>query len=255
LSIRYEYGVVKRALASLYGLNETQQEGPFQARLINLQRLGVVGLRPGRGQAIAYGPPEMERLVFAMELSEAGLTPATIATVIEAQWHRVGQIFRAAQKTAMEDAGDDDIVLTVGAPRFTTGPWLAPDKPALPAINSCTIGRFGAQAQMLTNAMPRFLAINLSAQLRRFHAALIVASRGGRDVLLDGEEVPTEEERALAALRDQIDPLRKKFATAGGLTSEESRQLGLLLQREARLRDKTAKPRRSTKGSRRRGQN
>jgi hypothetical protein len=194
----------------------------------------------------------MERLVLAMELSEFGLTPAMIVTVVTRHWHRLGPIFRAAQKQAMLDPDDGDIILTLGAPRFTTGPWLEQDEKML-AINKTTVDDLCAHIQAwMTHSTPppRIIAVNLSARLRDFHAALIVASDGGQKVLIDDEEPPAPEARALAALRQKIDPLRKKFATAEGLTPEEAGQLGRLLQREAKLRDQANSPQRS--GSRRR---
>jgi hypothetical protein len=149
----------------------------------------------------------------------------------------------------IDDAGDADVILTLAAPTFTTGSWLAPDNPPMPAINKTTLGNLGAHLRLVlghSTPPPRVIAVNLSARLREFHAALIVASDGGRRVLLDGEEVPTKEARELAKLAGQIDPLRKQFAS-NGLTPAESRRLAVLLQREARLRDKAAKLPRGTK--------
>jgi hypothetical protein len=200
-----------------------------------------VSTRPGKGTAIAYGPAEMERLIFALETSEIGLSPATVANLIETQWHRLEPIFRDAQRSVMNDASDADIVLTIVAPCFATGPWLAPDNPPMPAFGKTTIGDLGAHMRLVlghSTPPPRLIAINLSTRMRDFHAALIVASEGGRRVLLEGEEIPTKEARELASLQDQIEPLRKKFANASCLTPAESRQLSLLLKRDARLRDK-----------------
>jgi hypothetical protein len=246
LTIKYEYGDVEKAFAAVYGVDDAVRQGPFRARITNAQKLGIFGAKPGKGVREAYGVTEMEKLLFFLELSELAFTPALISALIDTGWDDpIGPIFRTAQGGLVtEEPGGSDIILVMGSPAFTTGPWAA--QPYLPQVNSCKLRDLAAQVEdrmSQSTPPPRLIAINLSDRLRVFHIALIAASDGGRRVLIDGEEVPsTRETRALLALREQIAPLKIKFGTADGLTSEQATQLGRLLQREARLRDKLAKP-------------
>jgi hypothetical protein len=145
--------------------------GKFLAKLTNAQRLGVLGISPGKGTALVYTPDLMHRLFFAAEAFELGLANATVVALVDSLWtRRLRKIFDAAEGAAMRPASDDDIVLYMGGIRLMAT--------AVPNINSCTRQQLPdhVASWMKMGAMddpggmpPRMIVVNLSARLRRFH--------------------------------------------------------------------------------------
>ena len=89
------YGHVEAALVRAYGV-PSKALGAFRGRLGNLQKQGLLGAKnmPGRGAALRYGPDQFHRLIFACELFEAGIGPATVLGLVEALWEsRIAAIF------------------------------------------------------------------------------------------------------------------------------------------------------------------
>jgi hypothetical protein len=166
------YSHVEAALVQTYGVPDKAVTA-FRGRLGNLQKKGLFGRpnMPGRGAALRYGPDQFHRLVFACELSEFGVGPATVLTLVETLWEsRLKQIFKKAERG---NPGPDDVILHMGGVHLMTGAW----SDAVPNVNSCTLNKLPTYARewmrMGAGDPPaRALIVNLSSRLRRFHAAL-----------------------------------------------------------------------------------
>jgi hypothetical protein len=172
------YGVVEQALVQSYGI-EAGDVTRFRSRLGALQKGGLLDRRPGKGIKLVYGPPQFYRLVFACELTELGVPPSVILRLVDEFWDtKLAPIFAAAEAANRRDSpGAGAIMLVLPGVSFLSDRW--PD--AAPAINKVSLGKL---AQWLALALrgdqddwlpPRALIVNLSARLRKFHAALVAA--------------------------------------------------------------------------------
>jgi hypothetical protein len=172
------YSHVEAALVQTYGV-PVKAVGAFRGRLGNLQKLGLFGPKnmPGRGAALRYGPDQFHRLIFACELFECGVGPATVLALVEQLWEsRLKQIFKKAEHAAErgDDPGPDDIVMHMGGVRLMTDAWSE----AVPNVNSCTLRKLPSHMEVwmrmgARDRLPsRALVVNLSSRLRQFHAAL-----------------------------------------------------------------------------------
>jgi hypothetical protein len=174
------YSHVEAALTQAYGVPDRALSA-FRGRLGNLQKLGLFGPKnmPGRGAALRYGPDQFHRLIFACELSETGVGPATVLALVETLWEsKLAPIFKKAELAAFynRDPGPDDIVIHMGGVRLMTGAWSKSDP--VPNVNSCPLGKLPSHMEMWMRLgerdrlPPRALVVNLSSRLRSFHHAL-----------------------------------------------------------------------------------
>jgi hypothetical protein len=179
------YSVVERALVGAYNVPR-KALGAFRGRLGHLQRHGLFGARhmPGKGKALAYGPDQFHRLVFACEAFEFGLSRAVVIALVKSRWERrLRKIFQDAERAAMIKPDPDnpekiggDIILYMGGVRLMTDTWSS----AVPNINSCELrtlpDHMAAWMRMTPDdpagLPPRALVTNLSMRLRAFHTAL-----------------------------------------------------------------------------------
>jgi hypothetical protein len=172
------YSHVEAALVQAYGVPD-KAVGAFRGRLGNLQKLGLFGKKnmPGRGSVLHYGPDQFHRLVFACELFEFGVGPATVLALVESLWEStLDPIFKKAERPAFirRDAGPDDIVMHMGGVRLMTDTW----SDAVPNVNYCMLHKLPNYMQDWMrmgdrDSLPaRALVVNLSSRLRQFHYAL-----------------------------------------------------------------------------------
>jgi hypothetical protein len=174
------YQVVERALALMYGADDSAQRGALRARLDGLKRAKAVGINPGRGQRIVYDAEARVWLLLALELEEFGIEPAAIGALFERDRETLRKL---AAKAANTGSKDEDILLTV-QPAFVSAGWRG--KSDLP-----TIGKIGGRKAMdgfyewlrstkpggVTGSSPRACVFNLSARLRALDAALVEAAK------------------------------------------------------------------------------
>jgi hypothetical protein len=170
---QFSFASVEAALIAAYGVPPADQ-ARFRSRLTHAQKSGVLGINPGKGRHLTYGPPEMHKLVLICELCELGLSPALQVEVIGELWEkRWREIFKRAEAAAMHAPGGHDIVvIVIGASLMVEG-WAG----AVPNVNYC---RRDELARRMDLAMrgdddalpPRALMTNLTARLRAFHNAL-----------------------------------------------------------------------------------
>jgi hypothetical protein len=170
------YRHVEAALLRAYAVPD-KAVGAFRGRLGNLQKLGLFGPKnmPGRGAALAYGPDQFHRLIFACEMFEFGVGPATVLAMVEELWEgRLIPIFKKAEHAAERDPGLDDIVLHMGGVHLMRDAW----SDAIPNVNSCALRKLPNHMQVWMRlgaddrSPARALIVNLSSRLRQFHAAL-----------------------------------------------------------------------------------
>jgi hypothetical protein len=205
---RTSYSTVKAALVATYRIPR-KAHAAFHGRLGHLQRQGLFGARhmPGRGNAIAYGPDQFWRLIFACECFEFGLSRATVLALVNSLWERrLCKVFRVAESAAMTEPGANgentggDIILHMGGVRLMTDAW----SDAVPNVNSCELRKLPDSVAMWmrmtprdpTGLPPRALVVNLSMRLRTFHEALVAAHNLSEPV----PAMTAEEERRLKAV-------------------------------------------------------
>jgi hypothetical protein len=186
-TVEISYGVLEKALAVACDIPEATRSGSFRSALANLQKLGALGeaARVGRGSPLRYGPDEMHRLVFAVELVELGIPPATAVALIEAFWvSKIRAIFTAAERTARRgEPGDDDVVVYLSGVSLRTGAWSSSKGgafPGVPNINRCNLGDLPKHMHQVmlddTESLPpRAIVVNLSNRLRTIHRAIAMA--------------------------------------------------------------------------------
>lgn len=169
------YGTVESALIASYAIPD-KACGAFRSRLGNLQKTGLFGVRnmPGKGRALAYGPDQFHRALFAVELLEFGIAPSQLLALVNARWEsRLRKVFRDAENAAEHPQGPNDVILCV-AGTMMTGEWTN----ALPAVNAFLLHKLADQMALLMKSddprgLPsRVIVTNLSQALRRFHSAL-----------------------------------------------------------------------------------
>jgi hypothetical protein len=151
----------------------------FRSRLGNLQKQGLFGRdnMPGRGgAAMRYGPEQFHRLIFACEMSEVGIGPATILELVELLWKaKLVTVFREAEHIAFvrDTVTERDVILNIGGVRLMTGEWSGD---AVVNVNSCTLADLPKRMEGWMKGggflAARALVVNLSSRLREFQAAL-----------------------------------------------------------------------------------
>jgi len=117
------------------------------------------------------------RMVFACELLEFGVAPATVLSLVKSVWERrLRKIFEDAEDAVLRAPGPEDVILYVGGPHLL-GDALSN---AIPNVNSCKLRKLGDHMDMWMSMTPddplglppRALITNLTMRLRAFHNAL-----------------------------------------------------------------------------------
>jgi hypothetical protein len=170
------FGAVEAALVAAYAI-APKARGAFRGRITALQKQGLLGAanRPGRGHALTYRWDQFTLLVFAIEMLEAGVSPAAVLALVKERGDRLRKIFRDAQNAADHDHGPTDVVVAV-AGTLMTSEWSS----GVPAVNSFPLHKLDDHMRLLMKSddprLPaRSIILNLSQALRRFHSALAVS--------------------------------------------------------------------------------
>jgi hypothetical protein len=158
------YAKFAAALMRLHGI-PAEQASAFHSRLGALQKAGLLGDQPGRGNRIEYGPEHFHRALLAFELVQAGIPPGVILRLIKDCWPRLNAIVMKAEKAIVRPAEDNanDVILVLSLGLFDD---------TIKAINSVTKDNVGEVIRLALD--PRVLLVNLSMQLRKFHDNLAV---------------------------------------------------------------------------------
>jgi hypothetical protein len=98
------YAKLEAALVRLHDL-PAEQVPAFRSRFGSLQRGGLLGDRPGKGQKLEYTPDHFHRAVLAFELVQAGIAPGAILWLVKDHWGRLSAIVMKAETAIMHPAG------------------------------------------------------------------------------------------------------------------------------------------------------
>jgi len=172
------YGAVEAALVQSYRI-PSKAVGAFRGRLGALQKQGLFGAKnmPGKGRALRYTPDMLHRIVFAIELAEFGIGPATVLSLVRLVWERrLRKIFEDAEDAKQHGPGPNDVIMYMGGVHLL-GDALSN---AVPNVNSCQLGKLRDHMDMWMSMTPddplglppRALVTNLTMRLRQFHNAL-----------------------------------------------------------------------------------
>ena len=104
-----------------------------------------------------------------------------VVGLVDSLWERrIQSIFAKAEDAAERDPGPNDVVMLMGGVRLMTGNWTS----AVPNVTAHLLRELPpklSQWMMMRSddpVPPRALAVNLSARLRQFHAALAESHMG-----------------------------------------------------------------------------
>jgi hypothetical protein len=175
------YAHVEAALVSAYGIRR-RDLAAFRAKLRLWQKMGVLGVSPGKGKALSYTPDLIHRVIFSIELAENGVTPAVVVGTVRDLWEkRIRSIFEKAETAAMAAPGPKDFCMMTGGHSLMIGGWTSVEA-ALPNVQGFELRQLDAKIDLLIRMeagdplVPRAFVVNLSDRLRRFHAALAAAA-------------------------------------------------------------------------------
>jgi hypothetical protein len=126
---RYSYGVVERALASVFHADDDKvREGAFRGRLKHFGRLGLPGTGTGKGARILYSHEQIGQLLVALHMSEVGVEPTVTVKMIEQHRKELARwIAQARDAEALADPKGNHVFLTL-QPRLMSGVWTGPGK-------------------------------------------------------------------------------------------------------------------------------
>jgi hypothetical protein len=110
----FSYGALEKALGAVFGAEGVTLHTKFRARIKHLQRLGLPGLKSGKGARVEYSVEQASQWLLALLLSEAGIEPVDSIKLIHGYWAKFLPWFKRAQdlKKIHTDAGSH-VFLTV----------------------------------------------------------------------------------------------------------------------------------------------
>jgi hypothetical protein len=83
---RHRYGAVEAALAAVFGADAAGQAGVLRGRLKHFQKLGLPGLKVGKGARVRYSDEHAAQWLIALFLNDLGVEPKTIVGLFENYW-------------------------------------------------------------------------------------------------------------------------------------------------------------------------
>jgi hypothetical protein len=163
------FATVEKALLKMHAV-EPRREEAWRSRINFLRREGLLGERPGSGRRIGYHTAaHLPRLVLALEMAQAAIAPQAILSLVRRHWvDRLEKIFKEAERARFYKTSDVYLLLAgIAAMVERDG--------SIPVIAATTAERLDVLRMALddTKVPGRAIVINLSARLRRFHAALV----------------------------------------------------------------------------------
>lgn len=121
----FSYGALEKALGAVFGVDDATQQGALRGRIKHLQRLGLPGLKAGKGARVEYSVEQATQWLLALLLSEAGVDPVAGVRLMREHWAKFLPWCKRAQdlKKVRTDSGAH-VFLTVrphlmGAPEIS----------------------------------------------------------------------------------------------------------------------------------------
>lgn len=93
----FSYSQVESVLAQISGIEDSRKSA-FRGRLKHFRRLGLIAEKPGKGKKISYSVQDIWLLAFAFEISQFGIEPNKIKSVIDAYDKHIIEKFVEANK-------------------------------------------------------------------------------------------------------------------------------------------------------------
>jgi hypothetical protein len=118
---RFPYGEVEAGLMAALDIKD-EWRTLFRSRIKHFQRLGVNGVRPGKGSPLRYSFEQAARLAIAFLFADIGIDPLLTVQLIEKFWEK-GSLRHYVRRAVAPDAiGDHGLFLVL---RLTAmrGPW------------------------------------------------------------------------------------------------------------------------------------
>lgn len=115
----HSYAVVETSLATIFGASPDIQRGALRARLKHFQRLGLPGIKSGKGTRVAYTYDLTCKWLIGLLMAEVGVDPIIIVQVVKARWEFLEMWIRRATD---QSAADNPVFLTL-RPRLMSGAW------------------------------------------------------------------------------------------------------------------------------------
>ena len=201
------FATVEKALLRMHAV-EPRHEEAWRSRINFLRREGLLGERPGSGRRIGYHTADqLPKLMLALEMAQAAIAPRVALSLIAASWDdRLNGFFQQAEEARRNETSDVWLLLA-GITEMMERDG------AIPVIEVTTTDRLDVLRMALDDTFVpgRALVINLTARLRKFHAALI-------------EFYPQPEDHALDRRRDKAEGETKtRKARAKGRTKRRQR--------------------------------
>jgi hypothetical protein len=162
---RLSYSVIERALALVFGADETAQRGWLRGRIQNLRKLGLAPPSLGAGRAIGYTQDDADRWLIGIEFGFLHVDPSTSAAVIQEHW---GHLKKLAEEARESDRLDNDVIVSV---RFS------PAMSEMPDIGHTTMRGLDSFGHWLRDQRIGVSVFNLSALIRAFDKALVEAAK------------------------------------------------------------------------------
>ena len=172
MPLGFSYAMVEAALVEMHDIAPDSVPA-LRSRFGAFQRGGLLGKQPGRGTRLEYGGDQLHRVVFAFEMTQAGMSPTTVLWLVSEFWDkRLRDIFIKAGRASVQET--PDVVLFLIGLTAMNGP-----EKSVPNINHTTMDKLsgslllGIRGKDEFDDLPaRALVVNLSAQWRRFQRAL-----------------------------------------------------------------------------------
>jgi hypothetical protein len=135
---------------------------------LKLERMGDIGMfaKVGRGGLVNYGWADCCRIVLAMELTATGTTIAECARSFASDWKTFDRFCKRADAASTDRTAD---VFLYVIRRASDPPGSPPQVVDMPAAE---LGKLWSAWLSGGENAPRFVATNLSRQLRRMREAL-----------------------------------------------------------------------------------
>lgn len=165
----FAFGEVVNIMMKVFNVDPLKRE-TFVGRLQQLQKAGIPsGANSRRGAKIRYLNWQIADLMFALDLLDVGLTPATLANNPAASAYSMGGYGFLVQASLSEDKPDLFWMINSNALAYLSNPSAAEDKP-----NRLDALLKGRSADNVTEALSEgpSIVINMTRRLHALHEAI-----------------------------------------------------------------------------------
>jgi hypothetical protein len=124
----YSYAVVETALAAALDVDAAAQQNQFRARLKHLSRLGLPGIKAGKGARIEYTQDQVNQWLIALLMSEMGIDPVVTVDTIKKYWTHLKRWVGPATDDEATKGTTPNPVYFFLRPKLMSGAWTRKPK-------------------------------------------------------------------------------------------------------------------------------